>query len=706
MKSPKKDIDKFDYFLIICFNIISIIIGLFLKRNELLQDPWFIEAIADGLFGDSNRSILTLGSNFILTTIIYILSLTGFRLAWFHIILLAVLFISNLIFCKIIIENLQSPIKYACCIFVLIVSIYRLLAENIQYSAIAAYTISIGCLILFDYLDNNKSYKWGIFGIIWVLLGAAIRSDSIYFSIPLMGIVWIGKVIGQCKGKKSKEIRNIYIHYLTPFLIALILFYGIQTVQEILMNHIEKDYYEWNEIRSQIDDFTLPDYDKYKKEYQKIGISKNDYLLLKSWNNHDPQVFTDNVINEIIDLRNRVKSQEIEQGGIIDYIIEACYIFAKQSEFFILLIIMFIFIIILDKKLILLELSIVIIDMMLLIYFSYLGKKAGSSIHLTASIIVVSYVATYAAITGNQYDRYIYKWKNKPLILAVSIFMIAIFMFISPHKRVSSLWDVYYTRRISSDKFFSYLKLGDNTGYKSNTYNPEVSKYIENDKDNLYYRLIVFDQFSQQYPLTDRNFFITAPKGAAENWAVLGQYPIKLSVIRKNLENYGVKSPIPDLVNSNIRIEVKTNCVNRTALVLNNFLKEHYYDDVDFSIIKIIDNCVVGRYLRNCDFKRQSTKGRIQVKPRLVDTGIEEMTSISFKFTDINLSAESPVYLRIKNKEKGSFVYQAIMSDSKNGKVVLPRKSLSLKREYEITILFEKNGKKFESTMEAIKFKH
>ena len=46
------------------------------------------------------------------------------------------------------------------------------------------------------------------------------------------------------------------------------------------------------------------------------------------------------------------------------------------------------------------------------------------------------------------------------------------------------------------------------------------------------------------------------------------------------------------------------------------------------------------------------------------------------------------------NKEKGSFVYQAIMSDSKNGKVVLPRKSLSLKREYEITILFEKNGKK------------
>lgn len=684
----KKNIDNI---IVFCFCSLALVLGLCLTTNEISQDHWYIEGSADGLFGQNNRSLMTLGSNFIITGLIYILSLTGIRIYWFHILLFFLLFVSNIVVCKIIINNIKSWLKYVAVVLFLIIITSLTLIYQLNYSAIAAYAISVGCLILFDYIENERSYKRMLFGGGVIVLGAAVRTDSIYFSFALMGIIWLCKVIEKCFGKSFKEIKKIFLKYFLPFFGCLCILVIMNLAQNFWMQYEEGNYYEWNKMRAQIDDWMIPDYYEYEDEYEELGISENDYKVLKSWNNQDENIFTKEVVENISDFSSQVQKEKFGNIKASGYLINAWKALSSYIEFWLLLFIMLIIILFVDKRLIFGICSILFVDILLTVYFLYIGKTIGTR-HLFVSIISVTYIAIIGLLLGRRYKEHCVWTKNYKIVMLVVVICGGA-LFINPGKESCSLWDSYKVRREDENKLYSHLKYKDELKGKTETFNPTISKYIEEDKENFYYRLFVFDWYAQQYPLTDRNLLFTAPIGAAENWGTLGQYQMKLSPIENNIKKYGVKNPIPDLIHDNIRVEVKENCIEEAVNPLNLYLKEHYYKDVDFCIIKGISNSVIGRFIQSLELdKIEKREGNLKVNSELQESRYEGMIEISFKLKG-NHEKTQQVYLQIEGEKKEKFCYEAIMESDDTGKIIIPVTSIKAGKEYKIIPVLEDDEK-------------
>lgn len=143
--------------IVLWFGICTIIsiVAILLSQNEIYLDDWYIEACADGAFGEDNRSLLVLGSNFLLTGIIYALSLTGLRLFWLHWILLFANYVSYLMVSWILFECLEiKRASFVTALYGIIMA--PLISFEFQFTTTAAVTIASGCLFMMYELSDEK----------------------------------------------------------------------------------------------------------------------------------------------------------------------------------------------------------------------------------------------------------------------------------------------------------------------------------------------------------------------------------------------------------------------------------------------------------------------------------------------------------------------------------------------------------------------
>ena len=281
-----------DQVLVLATCLLFTIIGIFLSVNEVNADDWIIESIADGLLGDKNRTLFTVGPNFIITSIIYLLSQTGLRLFWLNWILTIMQAISSFLICKIIVYETKGPL-------------------GISFSVLFLILITpAGCLWLIFALKHKKSYISHAFGIMWVVLGNAIRPDCLYFAMPFMGSLWFMELLRllQTEQFRNKKVKKKEIlRWLTPFLIILVFVITLGFLQQYMINSVNPGFTKWNEVRFKVDDYKIPDYYERVEDYQNIGMSYTDYLLLRSMNNQDPDFFTEELYEKILDISNNYK---------------------------------------------------------------------------------------------------------------------------------------------------------------------------------------------------------------------------------------------------------------------------------------------------------------------------------------------------------------------------------------------------------------
>lgn len=82
----------------------------------------------------------------------------------------------------------------------------------------------------------------------------------------------------------------------------------------IFLNYYNPGFIEWNRARSSVMDYEMPDYHEYEKEYLNIGLSENDYYLLNTWNNFDPDFFTADRYEDLEKLRLSVLNKNVKDN--------------------------------------------------------------------------------------------------------------------------------------------------------------------------------------------------------------------------------------------------------------------------------------------------------------------------------------------------------------------------------------------------------
>lgn len=588
----------------ILLSMIVALIGIVLLRNEVFFDDWYIESAADGLFGANNRNLLVVGAHFLFTGLIYVLSLTGIRLSWIHVLMFLINTISSYMLAYMICDKFSTRLKYIFAGYILL-ALIPFVYFYMQFTTTAAYCIGVGCLWLF-YIPNRDKRSKTVFGIGWIILGCTLRLDAIFFSIAFMGslgIIEIAKIFtNQMNTQARKEKLLQCWQFMKPFLITLCIAGVLGISQRMLMEQFYPGFVDWNEVRAKVDDYDLDDYYENEQIWQNTGISYNDYCILKSWNNLDENFFTEKLYKEILESKDTIYSEQREQQGLCQLVIQTMGIETSNYSFVTILMLFFVIVCVGDIYAVIGGLVSVGGMFLITMYFCYIKRiiwRTEWSIDMLAILTMITVILCF--VDGEQLCL---EKKIKQVGLAAIFFVIT---FLNPVYVERNEWsvyngksmgEVYCDRAVSSDTYGKYVlsRIVEDDSIVYATIDQPFTNYTKLNSDILYYHLFT-TSWLQSNPLTNRDIFRSESIGAGQNWGSLGQYICRFN-IEKNIENdYGVRNRFSDLINNNIRVTVQNWELYGRTKELNIYLMEHYYDNVDFSVTKQVGNVVIGRYM-------------------------------------------------------------------------------------------------------------
>ena len=136
--------------------------------------------------------------------------------------------------------------------------------------------------------------------------------------------------------------------YLVSFFIAVSITFGFNIMDKKIYNSQPewKAYKEYNSLRSKIRDYPIPAYEENKSEYEKIGMSKNDYENMLQWNIGDTDYYTIDLFEKILNISpesaEKTKEDSTFLNGVLFYFRE--YMETNWSKCFALAFLLILFI--------------------------------------------------------------------------------------------------------------------------------------------------------------------------------------------------------------------------------------------------------------------------------------------------------------------------------------------------------------------------
>ncbi len=219
-------------------------------------------------------------------------------LPWYTLMQYAVLFCSFTALSYVIFRRFRFPA--ACALFF---TLYVFFAHQsfivIQFSRTAGIASCAGILLMFHALEREKVNRPAlIFGFLLSLAGGMYRYKEFLICAAAISGIGLYQVLRNL-GRKSGASRKILLHNIAAFAFLFLCFFGLTAVDQAAYRGDWKEYRAWNDVRSNLLDYGLPDYETYRDEYEELGLSKADYQLFRSANHADPEVFTPAVCEKL-----------------------------------------------------------------------------------------------------------------------------------------------------------------------------------------------------------------------------------------------------------------------------------------------------------------------------------------------------------------------------------------------------------------------
>lgn len=178
------------------------------------------------------------------------------------------------------------------------IAFIEILIINYYSFTVVAYLLTITAFVFGTYYlksDSNKTILKSIFasGVFLglLLLGFMYRPRAFYSALPLLVPLAI-----YCKNKINIKVISVVV-------LGVLLILGTQFVNNSIQssNNNWKEYYSYLESRNIIDEGKV-DYNKHKKEIEKLGLSKNDIDCFYAWTYADKKVYSEKKLNKLASL--------------------------------------------------------------------------------------------------------------------------------------------------------------------------------------------------------------------------------------------------------------------------------------------------------------------------------------------------------------------------------------------------------------------
>ena len=283
----------------VCVNLLAMAVMVLLMRPsfETNDDIVFAE-FGSGLRGVKDAHLVF--QNYILGLLYRLLYQVTGRLPWYTIVQYAVLLAAFSAVTYVLMNRLEGysglylSVIFLCCFG------YEAYI-HIQFTKTAGIAAGAAVFLLLYLVSRERFAVWEfLWGISLGLLGFLYREDQFWASSALMAGAGIYFLLTLRKKYPGKLLRKVGI-CAGSFLILLISVAAAGAVDSHMYDESQwKDYQEFNGLRSKLLDYGFPDYDSSMEIYRELGISREAYELYKTWNFNDPERFTADTMEELV----------------------------------------------------------------------------------------------------------------------------------------------------------------------------------------------------------------------------------------------------------------------------------------------------------------------------------------------------------------------------------------------------------------------
>ena len=557
MKDMLKNIINKTYFKVAIINLVIFgIANIFFNIKYEQVDDMIIYSLYSGL--DSTYNIHGIYIYPLICLVLSNLYKICSIINWHTVLLLSMKFICFTVIGTILLKNKSSKVGYI--LYTIFASIcYTSLLLLIQYTSVSALLIATAFFIIFD-MQEEKSFskRKKVFADILFVLGIMIRLQSLMIILPFFIVYLVYIILKNKRTLKISEIKELVKQYIILFILTILIYSS--NIIFYNTNSLYKNYIEYNELRTKLQDLSYTDYEENKEIFNEIGWSKNDHYLFYTFNYGDENTYSKENLEKIVKYK---KDNGIEYNlntnfkSILEQLIRQL---VESNELFtIIFLVAFILVLCLNKNKTAFSIIILLTTIGINVLFIVLNRAM-------LRVVIPEY------ILGTAILLYFVKYKDKE---KDDIGGILVFIVLS-------------VVLLSANKYNFNYKLENYSNYQ------EVIEYTNSHKENVY----LYTAPALQFRYLTYSVYSMPPKGAFSNLRVMGGWDIFTENYYEFKQRNSLDGTFFDLLKENVYLidgDVEWSGVyyeNYKEHVIQ-FIKEHYGKNVKCEKIKTFDNIYI-----------------------------------------------------------------------------------------------------------------
>lgn len=618
----EKSIEKYKIGYILLLNLLFIVLAY--SRNtpyNETNDDTGMAAIASGAYGVENTEYLVF-QNIIWGKFLKLFYTFSAGINWYSVWQLLLTVISVVALGYLIMDKIGGVRSII--IYIIILKLYYQEFYLIyQFTRVSMLCCLAGYLLLFYSFTNDKSKRVAVAGGLLVLIGFMIRSGGFkevtIFAFP----VGVCGILLNKKFYPIREKKKVWLEGVLTFVIIGGLLFGANQYNKSYTAQNEEwgNYQEYNRMRAVLQDYGWPDYwpdyTEYQEEYEKIGISRNDYEMYKEGNLSDADVLDMETLQQLYELKIAVMEENMP--GILDYVrYLLSEVIVSQTFFW---------------------------NLMILVIYFVMYRRSSYDFLMFGNIAVYSFTYVYMYHNNRLVDRV--TLPTDFVFLVISLFCLDRVNQKKPetYRQMKSalIWIVLFFLLIPGTSRH-YMDLSKN---RKNAV--ELYEALE-DKSKVF--VAGHDVFRWNY------YFFSAykniPKDFYTNQINMGGWLARTPVLEEIKQKNDIENSFAALLQKDDIYYYTSN----SEKMVNRYLEEHYSDgNVGYSVCKVTPVCKFVRYSENFSRKQVYEEGEAVCDGIEKSTALDGYIDITVEFLvpeDSKLLGEkSQFYLEIENLESG-----------------------------------------------------
>lgn len=290
--------------LLLCVSIL-----LFCNIKYEVSDDFIMEMVASGAYtGQPDAHIMF--SNVILGWILTVFYRINADISWYFFLQMLLCLCSYIAMTYVLTHKLRT----AAAVFT-VITLTAFTAQDLyvlpQFTKTAAAASMSGLLLIIYGVFYKKKWYVCLLGGVLAVFGALVRRKAFYIAVLFAVIMVIYESIRVIHSEKW-SFKQILCKAWIPGALVLISVMLCGTVNRLSYssNSDYSAYHEFSTVRSQILDYYFPGYGECSEEFQEIGISENDYVMILCWDFADPGFFTTEKMQQVLDIVNENRNQK------------------------------------------------------------------------------------------------------------------------------------------------------------------------------------------------------------------------------------------------------------------------------------------------------------------------------------------------------------------------------------------------------------